>query len=140
LPEKLESWRQGEGPAPGPPVKPRLSAAASAMWDHLIATCPGRFFPSQGHILKRYCVFVSIFDAKSELAEADPKALTQQHLIEMGIADTKLLALEKELGLTPLAQSKMPVVDTGPKKAKVETRPADIDDHLGKPKAPRKRK
>lgn len=141
LPEKLEAWRQGDGDAPGFPEKPAdLSPDESVIWDHAIATSAGRFWPSHANALGRYCFFEAVFRAKRKaiLEAGGLDKATQPQMIEIGIADTKLSSLEKEFGMTPKAQAALPVVQTGPKKAQVETRPDDIDAHLEPRKAKKK--
>lgn len=129
LPENLEKWRQGEGDAPGPPEKPAdLDEAAGLMWDRVIATRPGSIWPSDGPLLKVFCVWWSLFEKTAVKAAED---LTAQTFTPLGIATDKVEKLAARFGLTPKDRAALPVVDVGPKKAKVETRAADIDGHLG---------
>lgn len=141
LPPKLESWRQGEGDAPGLPEKPAdLSAAATVMWEQVLRTRPGTIWPSDAVMLAVYCEWWSIWKEALLLAQLRPSTKT---LTPLGIITDKLDKLGAKFGLSPKDRAALPVVQSGPKKAQVETRPSDIDDHLkspGRSKARKKRK
>ena len=136
LPANLESWRHGDGPAPGLPDKPvDLDATAAEMWDRVIATRQGTIWPSDGPMLKVFCVWWSLWEKASAKAAID---LTQQTFTPLGIATDKIEKLAARFGLSPKDRAALPVVQSGPKKAQVETRDKDIDGHLSSPSAKKK--
>lgn len=138
LPDNLEKWRQGEGDAPGLPEKPSdLDEQAAAMWDRVIATRPGTVWPSDGPLLKVFCVWWSLFEKAAKKAADDQ---TAQTFTPLGIATDKVEKLAARFGLSPKDRAALPVVNDGPKKAKVQTRAADIDGHLDKPAKKKSRK
>lgn len=142
LPEKLQSWRSGDGPAPGPPEKPTdLSEEASKMWDHVLATVPGRVWPSDLVYLVMYCEWWALWVDAQKKMKGSPSAV--KSLTGFGIMTDKLDKLGAKFGLSPKDRMAMPVVEDGPKKARVDSRqPTDLDrqvDSEPKPKRSRKK-
>lgn len=121
LPENLENWRQGEGDAPGLPEKPSgLEGPASAMWDEVIRNRPGTVWPSDGPLLEVYCEWWALWRTALVTAKGEP---TTQHLTALGIITDKVEKLGAKFGMSPKDRAALPVVQKGPKKAQVETRP-----------------
>ncbi len=132
LPDKFQTWMDGGGDGPPPaPVKPdSLSAEASVMWDFVLETRPGMVWPSDGPILAVYCEWWALWKLVLTLAQGKPSAKT---LTPLGIITDKVDKLGAKFGLSPKDRVALPVVQTGPKKAKVQSRAADIDAHLPPP-------
>lgn len=138
LPENLEKWRNGDGDAPGLPDKPDdLDERAAEMWDRVIETRPGTIWPSDGPLLKVFCVWWSLWEKAATVAGKDPAT---QAFTALGIATDKVEKLAARFGLSPKDRAALPVADEGPRKAKVESRPADIDAHMDLPEGKTRRK
>lgn len=138
LPDAVQAWAKGDADSPGEPEKPDgLSEPASKMWDRVLLTRTGTIWPSDAPILAVYCEWWGLW--QNALAVAVAKPVTQ-NLTALGIVTDKLDKLGAKFGLSPKDRAALPVVDTGPKKARVETRPADVDKHMRPPKAKKKRR
>lgn len=137
LPESLKDWRSGDGPAPGPPKKPKdLSADASKIWLAVLKSIPGRVWPSDSMMLAIYCEWCALWAKCLLTASASP---TTQNLTALGIITDKIEKLGAKFGLSPKDRAAMPVENTGPVKAKTPSRPSGIDDEMAKPPSRKKK-
>lgn len=101
-----------------------MPALASKKWDEVIATRPGGIFPSDGTLLEEFCcVWAEIQKIKKSIVNCETGSAMHKSLTVLrGINQDKLLAIGSRFGLTPVDRVRMPVVESGPKKARVETR------------------
>lgn len=119
------------------PAKPAdLPEVGAALWDEVLEARRGGVRRADGPALKLMCVWWAVFhDTRAELAECNA-GVKNAVMTRLAIATDKAVTLLSRFGMTPTDRAKVAdqPAESGPPKAKVETRKPTKLDKRGKPK------
>lgn len=120
-----------------PPRKPSdLVGEAAAMWDRLVVMLAGVVRERDAATLAEMCRWhAELRRVQAVLGKMTPGAKGyNQLLVAAGICGDKFEKLAGKFGMNPTDRGKLRIVESGPRVAKVPTRPRTKFDLQGKPK------